>query len=109
MARLVVGLETFGIFGPVIVSLAFITMGLRWGVSTFVVIVGLGVLLRMALQRLRLLRAGAIDAVTQEYTVTSPIGGSVIVSGLPLEPRRTTVTSSSTSSEPLVPNTWTRQ
>lgn len=53
-ARVVVGLSTFGMFGPVIVSLAFITTGLTWGTITFVVIVGLGILLRAALQRLRL-------------------------------------------------------
>ena len=47
IARVVVGLETFG-------SLAFITTGLQWGLVIFVVIVGLGVLLRAALQRLRL-------------------------------------------------------
>ncbi len=54
VARLVVGIETFGMFGPVIVSLAFITTGLRWGTIIFVTIVGLGVVLRAALQRLRL-------------------------------------------------------
>ena len=54
VARIVVGLETFGMFGPVIVSLAFITTGLQWGLVIFVVIVGLGVLLRAGLQRLRL-------------------------------------------------------
>ncbi|TMA57104.1 MAG: hypothetical protein E6J75_08305, partial [Deltaproteobacteria bacterium] len=54
IARIVVGLETFGMFGPVIVSLAFITTGLQWGLVIFVVIVGLGVLLRAGLQRLRL-------------------------------------------------------
>jgi transglutaminase-like putative cysteine protease len=54
VARIVVGLETFGMFGPVIVALAFLTTGLWWGTLIFVVIVGLGVLLRSALQRLRL-------------------------------------------------------
>jgi hypothetical protein len=54
VARLVIGVETFGMFGPVIVSLAFITTGLRWGTIIFVAIVGLGVVLRLVLQRLRL-------------------------------------------------------
>ncbi len=54
VARVVIGVQTFGMFGPVIVSLAFITTGLWWGTLTFVVIVGLGVLLRAALQHLRL-------------------------------------------------------
>jgi len=54
VARIVVGIETFGMFGPVIVSLAFITTGLWWGTLIFIVIVGLGVTLRTGLQRLRL-------------------------------------------------------
>src|SRR5437899_3157561 len=54
VARVVIGLETFGMFGPVIVSLAFITTGLWWGTLIFVAIVGLGVALRLALQHLRL-------------------------------------------------------
>src|SRR5437016_4192540 len=54
VARVVIGLETFGMFGPVIVSLAFITTGLWWGTLIFIAIVGLGVALRLALQHLRL-------------------------------------------------------
>jgi hypothetical protein len=54
VARLVVGIETFGVFGPVIVALAFVTTGLWWGTIIFFAVVGLGVALRIALQRLRL-------------------------------------------------------
>ncbi len=54
VARLVVGVETFGMFGPVIVSLAFVTTGLWWGTLIFLVVVGLGVALRWVLQRIRL-------------------------------------------------------
>jgi transglutaminase-like putative cysteine protease len=54
VARVVIGVETFGMFGPVIVALAFVTTGLAWGTLIFVAVVGLGVGLRMALQRLRL-------------------------------------------------------
>ncbi len=53
-ARVLIGVETFGIFGPVIVSLAFVATGLRWGIVTYAVIVGLGVVLRRVLQALRL-------------------------------------------------------
>ena len=49
-----IGIDTFGTFSPVIVSLSFLTTGLWWGLVIFVVIVGLGVALRSALQRLRL-------------------------------------------------------
>ncbi len=52
--RSVVGIETFGTFAPVIVSLAFLMTGLAWGVVIFSVIVGLGVLLRGALQWVRI-------------------------------------------------------
>ena len=54
IARNVIGMETFGTFSPMFVSLAFLSIGLRWGIMIFVVIVGLGTALRMALQGLRL-------------------------------------------------------
>jgi hypothetical protein len=54
IARNVVGVATFGTFSPVIVSLAFLATGLYWGVLIFVSIVGLGALLRNAIQGLRL-------------------------------------------------------
>src|SRR3989475_8899564 len=77
VARLGVGLETFGMFGPVIVSLAFITTGLRWGLVIFVVIVGLGVLLRAGLQRLRL-QAGSRVPVPFA-AVSAPLGGATVL------------------------------
>jgi len=54
VARTLVGVETFGTFSPVIVSLAFVTTGLRWGTAIFAVIVGVGALVRALLQRVRL-------------------------------------------------------
>jgi len=52
--RTVIGIETFGTFSPVIVSLAFLTTGLRWGSAIFAVIVGVGAAVRALLQRVRL-------------------------------------------------------
>jgi hypothetical protein len=52
--RNVVGVETFGTFAPVIVSLAFLMTGLAWGVLIFCVIVGVGVSLRSALAWFRI-------------------------------------------------------
>ncbi|MEO6030077.1 MAG: 7TM domain-containing protein [Candidatus Binatia bacterium] len=52
--RSVIGIETFGTFAPVIVSLAFLMTGLAWGAVIFCVIVGLGVVLRSALQWFRI-------------------------------------------------------
>jgi hypothetical protein len=54
ISRTLIGLETFGTFSPVIVSLSFLTTGLQWGAAIFAVIVGLGALMRALLQRLRL-------------------------------------------------------
>lgn len=77
-ARLVVGVPTFGTFGPVIVSLAFITTGLFWGTLTFAVIVGLGILLRAALQRLRL---QAVARVAILITLVSVVMGGLTLLG----------------------------
>jgi hypothetical protein len=52
--RTVIGVDTFGTFSPVIVSLAFLTTGLRWGAAIFAVIVGVGALVRALLQHVRL-------------------------------------------------------
>lgn len=54
VARAVVGVETFGTFSPVIVSLAFLTTGLQWGAAIFAAIVGVGAVVRSLLQRVRL-------------------------------------------------------
>jgi transglutaminase-like putative cysteine protease len=54
VVRTVIGVETFGTFSPVIVSLAFLTTGLRWGAAIFAVIVGVGAFVRALLQHVRL-------------------------------------------------------
>lgn len=66
VARTVVGVETFGTFSPVILSLALLTTGLQWGAAIFVVIVGVGAFVRALLQRVRLqlvARLGILIAV----------------------------------------------
>ncbi|MGH7820604.1 MAG: 7TM domain-containing protein, partial [Candidatus Binatia bacterium] len=76
LCRNFIGIDTFGTFSPVIVSLAFLTTGLYWGVLIFIVIVGLGAALRTALQRLRLhlvarlaILIGLVSAVMTGLTV----------------------------------------
>lgn len=54
IVRTFIGVETFGTFSPVIVSLAFLTTGLIWGIAIFAVIVGAGTTVRALLQRVRL-------------------------------------------------------
>ena len=89
-----IGIETFGTFSPVIVSLAFLTTGLTWGIVIFVVIVSLGALLRTALQRLRLhlvarlaILVGLVSAVMVGLTVVGAylgIGALLQVSLFPM-------------------------
>ena len=54
ICRSVIGIDTFGTFAPVIVSLAFLMTGLAWGLVIFCVIVGFGVAMRGALQWVRI-------------------------------------------------------
>jgi hypothetical protein len=68
-------------FGPVIVSLAFITTGLWWGTLIFVVIVGLGVALRLALQRLRL---QAVSRLAILITLVAAVMGGLTLVGATL-------------------------
>jgi transglutaminase-like putative cysteine protease len=80
-ARIVVGVETFGVFGPVIVSLAFVTTGLWWGTLIFFAIVGLGVALRAALQRLRL---QAVSRLAILITLVAGVMGCLTLVGATL-------------------------
>jgi transglutaminase-like putative cysteine protease len=81
VARIVVGVETFGMFGPVIVSLAFITTGLWWGTLIFVAVVGLGVALRVALQHLRL---QAVARLAILITLVAAVMGGLTLVGATL-------------------------
>ncbi|MGH7856929.1 MAG: 7TM domain-containing protein, partial [Candidatus Binatia bacterium] len=94
LCRNFIGIDTFGTFSPVIVSLAFLTTGLYWGVVIFIVIVGLGAALRTALQRLRLhlvarlaILIGLVSAVMTGLTVVGAylgIGALLQVSLFPM-------------------------
>lgn len=54
--RMVIGLQTYGTFGPALLGLAFLDLkALPWGIAVFVGIVLIGWLLRRVLDRLRLL------------------------------------------------------
>ncbi len=61
--RNVVGLRTFGTFMPILIGLAFRETKLLWGIALFVVLVGVGLLLRFYLERLRLLLVPRLAAV----------------------------------------------
>lgn len=44
--RNVIGLETFGVFSPILIAVSFLTTGLLWGVIMFTIIVITGVIVR---------------------------------------------------------------
>lgn len=52
--RNVIGVETFGTFTPVIVSVAFLTTGLFWGILLFVIIVATGIFFRQLFHRIHI-------------------------------------------------------
>jgi len=53
--RNVVGVKTFGTFMPVLIGLAFRETELAWGLTMFVILVGIGLSLRLYLEHLKLL------------------------------------------------------
>jgi len=79
--RNVIGLETFGTFAPVIVSLSFLITGLTWGLVIFAVIVGLGVIMRSALQWIRIqlvTRLAILIALVSVMMAGLTVGGAYL-------------------------------
>lgn len=63
LMRNVVGVETFGTFMPILIAFAFRETNLMLGIVLFTVIVGLGLALRFALEKLKLLLVPRLSAV----------------------------------------------
>jgi hypothetical protein len=61
--RNIIGIKTFGTFMPVLIALAFGHTNLLPGVTLFVVIVGLGLLARFLMEKLKLLLVPRLTAV----------------------------------------------
>lgn len=61
--RNIVGLQTFGTFMPVLIALSFRETQLLWGIFLFTFIVTIGLILRFALERLKLLMVPRLAAV----------------------------------------------
>jgi hypothetical protein len=77
--RNVVGIETFGTFAPVIVSLAFLMTGLVWGLVIFCVIVGVGTVMRSALAWFRIqlvARLAILIALVSATMAVLTVGGA---------------------------------
>ncbi|MFT5134738.1 MAG: hypothetical protein ACI9SC_003219 [Gammaproteobacteria bacterium] len=63
LMRTIIGVPTFGTFMPVLIALAFRETELLWGVGLFCFIVGIGLVLRLYLNRLHLLLVARLSAV----------------------------------------------
>jgi len=63
LLRNVVGIKTFGTFMPVLIALAFDKTKLLSGVMLFCIVVGLGLLVRFLLEKIRLLLVPRLTAV----------------------------------------------
>ncbi|NND40357.1 MAG: inactive transglutaminase family protein [Pseudomonadales bacterium] len=61
--RVVIGVPTFGTFMPILIALAFRETQIVWGIIMFLIIVGIGLLLRIALANLRLLLVPRLAAM----------------------------------------------
>lgn len=63
LLRNLIGIKTFGTFMPVLIALAFRETEIIAGVSLFVLVVGMGLLVRFYLERLRLLLVPRLTAI----------------------------------------------
>jgi len=61
--RNIIGLQTFGIFMPVLIALAFRETRLIWGIALFLLVITGGVLARFGLMRFRLLMVPRLAAI----------------------------------------------
>jgi hypothetical protein len=61
--RNVIGIRTFGTFMPVLIALSFRETQLLWGVFLFITLVGIGLLIRLYLEHLKLLVVPRLAAI----------------------------------------------
>jgi hypothetical protein len=54
-ARQIVGIKAFGIFAPTVIALSFLSLGIRYGVIVFCIIIIVGMAARLIMKRFRLL------------------------------------------------------
>ncbi|MEJ2115254.1 MAG: UUP1 family membrane protein, partial [Gammaproteobacteria bacterium] len=63
LMRTFIGVQTFGTFMPILIAIAFRETQLVWGIILFTVIVFIGLLIRLYLERLRLLLVPRLAAI----------------------------------------------
>lgn len=77
-SRNIVGIQTFGAFAPALLAVAFRDTGLFWGVSLFVLILILGTVARIPLERFQLLhipRLGVLLTTTVIFMLAISVFG----------------------------------
>lgn len=84
LMRNLIGIKTFGTFMPVLIALAFRETELLWGITLFCLIVGLGLLLRAYVDRLKLLLIPRLASVLT-MVVLLMAGTSIIMHKLGLD------------------------
>ncbi len=84
LMRNLVGIKTFGTFMPVLIALAFRETELLWGLILFSLIIGIGLLLRAYVEKLKLLLVPRLASVLT-MVVLVMAGISVIMHKLGLE------------------------
>ncbi|MEN8128434.1 MAG: UUP1 family membrane protein [Planctomycetota bacterium] len=67
-SRNILGVLTFGVFAPALLAVAFQGTGLTWGVLLFIIILAVGTLVRLFLERFQLLQTPRLGVM---LTVTS--------------------------------------
>ena len=55
LLKQVIGITTFGLYTPAIITLSFLALGLKFGLTILIIILATGAILRKALERMRLL------------------------------------------------------
>ncbi len=85
LLRNVIGFRTFGTFMPVLIALAFRETQLAWGVAFFIILVGVGLIVRFYLETLKLLLVPRLASVLIAVVLLMA-GLSVITHMLGLEP-----------------------
>lgn len=53
--RHIIGVKAFGIYAPLILTFAFVSTGIKYGIAIFLIVLLTGTLVRFAIKRLRLL------------------------------------------------------
>jgi len=69
-ARQVIGVKTFGIFTPSILTLAFLATGIKFGLVVFLIVLLVGTLSRLLLKRLRLFFLPRVAIVVSLVSLT---------------------------------------